>query len=127
MEFLIRPSGTPRRVRGYAGCELDPPTLPKFCRLDARAHAEAASRRRARLLRQARDLQRTNRGDQRPGRALARLRSGFRNLINYIAPVPSRDRRLQATTTPCNAEGRLTTPTPPFRSAIKSQADVFEF
>jgi hypothetical protein len=47
-------------------------------------NAETPSRCCARLLRPARDEQRTGRGDQRPTRTLERYGPGYRNLGHYL-------------------------------------------
>ena len=61
---------------------------------------EQARRRRARLLRPARHLQRTNRGDQRPTRTPPRLRPRLPQPHQLHRPITTRNRRLQTPTTP---------------------------
>ena len=74
----------------------------------ARPHPEAASRRRAGLLRPARHQQRPDRGDQRPPRTPPRLRPRLPQPHQLHRPITPRDRRIQTPTTPSIVKSPLT-------------------
>lgn len=81
-----------------------PAALVEFA--DPGQDLEEAGRGRPGLLRSTRDIQRADRGDQRPARAPARDRTGLPQHRQLHRPLPARSRRLQTGATPSSAMSR---------------------
>ena len=106
---LPQPQPRLREGRTHQGHRHDQQRRPEAAhRTDhPRPHPQAPRSRRAGLLRPAGHQQRTDRGDQRPSGAPARVRSGLSEPDQLRRQIAAGDRRVQARPTPSIAMSRF--------------------